>query len=132
MRLRTFEMINSIAPREYRRSGTDDGMPTMCHDPSPIRPRPNRLGRCGWLLRRLSQSGAAGRRVLLHVKQRLRKAAKIVDGTRIGHGGEPCAARFPVRGDAQNGVRLGYFACRRANRTTEFGVGDGVHRTAVA
>ena len=131
MRLRAFEMIQT----QLHHGNIGVRVQMTNHRPCAMIQAPFVLVQTDWgaadeLLRRLSQSGAAGRRVL-HVKQRLRKAAKIVDGTRIGHGGEPCAARFPVRGDAQNGVRFGHFACERANRTTKLGVGDGVHRAAV-
>ena len=131
MRLRAFEMIQTQL--HHRNIGIRVQMTN--HRPCAVIQAPFILvqtdRRAGdELLCRLSQCGAAGRGVL-HVKQRLRKAAEIVNGTRFRHGGEPCAARFPVRGDAQNGVRFGHFACECANRTTKLGVGDGVHRTAM-
>ena len=84
-----------------------------------------------------SSDFGAARRGIVHVEQRLRKTAEIVDGARFGHRGNSAAVREPMRGNSEDGADAA--AVMRAQVLAErfpsagIGVGfDGIHRAAVA
>jgi hypothetical protein len=93
----------------------------------PIEPAPGRLDRFDDFLRDVGRTG--GR--IIEIEQRLRKAVKVVDGARPGHGGYRRRANEPVSGDGQHRARPGKRFAHRAPCIREVVALERIHRATV-